>query len=92
MLAVIAKPYARLAGAVLLSGALMGGFYWHAYRRGAEAVRIENLKAEVEAFKNRSDVDAKVQSLGDYDLCIHLGGLPDDCAVVRGLDESAPAK
>jgi hypothetical protein len=50
-----------------------------AYMRGQDAAKLDLLKARLEAERARQEVDDAVKSLSDRDLCIRLGGLPDDC-------------
>lgn len=58
------------------------------YMKGREAGKVEQLKDSVEAYKTRNEINNEVNNLDDIALCIELGGLPDECNELRGLDET----
>lgn len=59
--------------------ACFAALLYGAYMRGLDAAKLDILKARLEAERSRQEVDNVVKSLTDRDLCIRLGGLPDDC-------------
>lgn len=59
--------------------ACFAALLYGAYMRGLDAAKLDLLKARLEAERSRQEVDNVVKSLPDRDLCIRLGGLPDDC-------------
>ena len=58
------------------------------YIKGRTDGRVAQLQGAVDAYKNRKDIDHATASLGTYALCIELGGLPDECAKLRGLEQA----
>lgn len=58
----------------------------YAFNAGRNAERVAVLKAEVEAYKARNKVDEKVAGFDDVAICLRLGGMPDECDQLRGLD------
>lgn len=62
------------------------------YMKGRSDGKIEQLKGSVEAYQERGDIDNETRNLGDYGLCLRVGGLPDQCNELRGLDQAAPAE
>jgi hypothetical protein len=70
-------------GIFLIIAFMIGAF---GYMKGREAGKVEQLKDSVEAYKNRNEINNEVNNLDDIALCIALGGLPDECNELRGLD------
>lgn len=70
-------------GIALTIAFMIGAF---GYMKGREAGKVEQLKDSVEAYKNRNEINNEVNNLDDIALCIALGGLPDECDELRGLD------
>lgn len=62
------------------------------YYKGREAGKIDQLKATVAAERNRGDVDNDVARSSDYDLCVRVGGLPEQCDELRRVEEATPAQ
>ena len=74
-----------VAGALLVSGPV----YLNGRADGRELGRVAALEQAVKAYQQREDIDNATGNLSDTELCVILGGLPDECAtVVRGLDET----
>ncbi|RVD44653.1 hypothetical protein EN742_01685 [Mesorhizobium sp. M4A.F.Ca.ET.020.02.1.1] len=74
----------KLGAATLICvGLFLGG-----YAKGRSDARVAVLADTVKAYKKRTDVDAKVRNMDAADLCIELGGLPDDCEQLRGLEQN----
>lgn len=65
------------------------GVYFYGHSAGLRDGRVEQLEKSIQAEKDRKNVDQDIAGLDDYDLCIRVGGLPDDCEQLRGVD--APA-
>ena len=62
------------------------GIYFYGHATGKQAGRVEQLEKSVQAEKDRKNVDQTVAGLDDYELCVRVGGLPDDCQQLRGVD------
>ena len=74
------KFYFLAAICILCAGLIALG-----YLKGRSDGRVEVLNATVRAYEKRSKVDNEVQDLSRFDLCVSLGGLPGECARVRGV-------
>jgi len=60
--------------------------YWQGRQHGREAT----LKAAMQAYQSRGQINETVQNLNPVALCLALGGLRDECAdLMRGLAEAA---
>lgn len=78
------KSYFIIAIAILALGiAVMG------YLKGRYDGRVELLNATVRNYEKRAKVDGTVENLGRFDLCISLGGVPDECSRLRGVEKTA---
>ena len=67
--------------AFIIGLGVVGGvnLYNAGYKSGSRNV-IEALQKNKESnIKLKGKTDAQIDALSDYDLCIILGGLPDDC-------------
>ena len=60
--------------------------------KGQASARIKQLEGTVEAHETRNKIDDAVSRAGDYDLCIRLGGLPDDCDKLRRVETPSSSK
>lgn len=76
---------AWLAGVLALC-VLIVGLRWQAYQAGAEAGRVAQMREAVEAYQKREDIDNEVHGMGAVRLCIDLGGVPDECEQLRGME------
>lgn len=56
-----------------------------AYLKGRSDGRVEILNSTVRAYEKRGKVDNDVENLSRFDLCVSLGGVPDECSKLRGL-------
>ncbi|RCL03038.1 MAG: hypothetical protein JSC189_000448 [Candidatus Tokpelaia sp. JSC189] len=76
----------------LIISCLAVGFasgFFHGQRIGRKVA----LKGAVIAYQKRERINGDVSKLNDIDLCIALGGLPDECAsLVLGMAESLEDK
>jgi len=88
MMAALASLPARIGLAVLLGGAVWAG----GYLSGMNAGKLEQLADTVKAYERRETINEKVQAATRYDLCVSLGGMPDQCNELRGLDKAASGK
>lgn len=71
------------AGAAVAIGLAFGA----GYVKGLAAGRIDQLQDTIEAYEDRNGVDETVEGYDRVALCIELGGLPDECAELRGVEE-----
>lgn len=78
----------------IVCGLLFGGLLALpiGYVKGKTAGKVAQLQGAVDAFKNRKDIDYATSNLGAYALCIELGGLPDECGQLRGVDKAPEGK
>lgn len=83
----ITKLYMAIAGLAFL-GLVFGAGYW----KGNTDGRVRVLADTVKAHQKREGIDDAIGSLDDVSLCIELGGVPDECAQLRGLEETAEGK
>lgn len=75
--------FGRIGWAIAGAGlgvALFTGAMVYAYQRGAESERLDAMRRSVEILRERSKNDAAIRNMSDRDLCIELGGVPDECA------------
>lgn len=77
----MAKTYLWVVIAVLF-GASLGGSYLY----GKQAGRVTQLERSIKLEKARKNVDNDVAHRDDYQLCISVGGVPDDCEQLRRVD------
>ena len=83
----IPPPYKIVAVFALVGTAAIVG-----YVKGNSAGRIEQLQDTVEAYEKRKGIDNAVSSVDRHRVCVDLGGMPDECEQLRGLDEAAEGK
>lgn len=83
--------YTKLIGGAIVVLMIIGS-YWYVYHLGYSAAQTDTLKASVEAYKKRGGIDEDVKNLGDYQLCLELGGLPSDCEQLRRVVPSTQDK
>ena len=83
-----ARPF---MSSLVITGILLG-LIGLGYVKGRSDGKIEQLKGSVEAYQERGDIDNETRNLGDYDLCLRVGGLPDQCDELRGLEQTTPAE
>lgn len=74
-------------------GALMGAtIFAGGFVSGRKSGQMEQLADTVEAFQKRGKIDAATGSKSSFELCTSLGGLPEQCAELRGMDEAPGAE
>ena len=83
----IPLPYQILGVVALIAAAFSFG-----YHKGIGAGRVAQLKDTVAAYETRTDIDQNTGRLGDRDICIALGGLPEQCDELRGLEPASEGK
>lgn len=66
--------------------AVVAAVFAAGYVKGKGDGRVAALKDTVAAYQKRDDVDATVRNMDSVHLCVELGGLPDECAGLRGLE------
>lgn len=66
--------------------------YTYTYNEGKKAERIEQLKADVEAYKKREGIENEVHDMDNSRICIELGGLPDECNELRRMEAATQGK
>jgi len=88
VIALLATPLGR-AAAVLVAVSLVGAaVYGAGYWASSTATDNERLKDTVEAHETRNTIDNDVGSRSRRDVCIGLGGLPDECDELRGVEKA----
>lgn len=60
-----------------------------AYALGKRGGRVEQLEDIVEAERERRDIDDNIQTLSDYDLCLRLVRMPEQCQQLRRVAPTA---
>ena len=75
-----------VAGALLVSGPV----YLKGRADGAALAELAQLKDTVKAHETRNQVDQDVDALSLVARCLELGGMPERCNELRGLDQTAP--
>jgi hypothetical protein len=53
---------------------------------------VARLEADVNAHIKREGIDHEVDGMERYRICLDLGGLPNDCGQLRGVDETTEGK
>lgn len=86
-MSVIPLPYQILGVIALVAAAYALGHY-----KGVDAGRVAQLKDTVAAYETRKEIDQNTGRLGDVDVCIALGGLPEQCDELRGVEPTSEGK
>lgn len=73
------------AGALAISAPL----YFYGKHEGRRAAEVARLEADVKAYIDREGIDHEVDGMDRYRICLDLGGLPDRCGDLRGVEEAA---
>lgn len=82
----LARPWVIAAVSAVVA---LGGVYLWGRLDGRSVGKVEQLQTTVDAIEDRKEIDNEVSDLGRDELCLALGGLPDDCAAVRRADKAA---
>jgi len=81
-------PYRIGIYVLFLSAAFASGFFY-----GCESGRKKAFQSAVIAFQKREKIDNDISKLGSVELCIGLGGVPNECtSFMRRLDQTATVK
>lgn len=83
------SPAGKALGAFLGVSTIAGTLYLKGRSDGRQAERVAFLKAAVQAYTKREGIDHEVDAMDRYRICLDLGGLPGQCAQLRGLEETA---
>lgn len=71
-----------VAGAILAAGPL----YLYGVHEGKQQAVAAQAIETAKSYKERAEINDKVESLDAIALCLQLGGLPDECTVeLRGV-------
>ena len=81
-----------LATKAFLVCALIATAFAGGYLSGHTAGKNKQLADTVEAFQKRGKIDAAVDGKSDFELCIAVGGVREQCDELRGLDKAAPGQ
>ena len=79
-----AIPWQIYAGAALVFIAV--GLYAYGYQEGKTAAKLETIKSDLQAYREREAIDNETSELSDYDLCLWIGRMPDDCRELQRVD------
>ncbi|WP_271896344.1 hypothetical protein [Candidatus Phyllobacterium onerii] len=72
------------AGAFLAAGPVYLYGTYQGRQQAAVAVAVETAKS----YKERAEIDDKVQTLDAIALCLQLGGMPNECVIqLRGVEK-----
>jgi hypothetical protein len=77
-------PAAGLLGALVVSP----GVFLYGKHEGRQAAAVDRLEADITAYVKREGIDHEVDGMERYRICLNLGGLPDDCGQLRGVEEA----
>lgn len=80
------------AGAALGALVASGPVYLYGKHEGRQQAAVAALEADVKAYIKREGIDHEVDSMERYRICLDLGGLPDDCEQLRGVEEATEGK
>lgn len=93
LLAFIPGPVKEAVLAALAAVIAIAGVYLYGKHAGHQAAIVSTLKAEAKAYGDRAHEDQTVDALDRVALCRQLGGLPEQCARLRGMAEDpGPAR
>jgi hypothetical protein len=72
--------------AFAVAGLIIAGLI---YRAGQTSTQIDKLKDTVKAHETSDRISSEVDEMGLVARCLELGGMPDKCDELRGLDPAA---
>lgn len=81
------KIYLIAAGIAVAAAFIIAGLI---YRAGKTSTEIDTLKDTVKAHETSDRISSEVDEMGLVARCLELGGMPDKCDELRGLDKTAP--
>lgn len=85
LLRLVPMPWLLVGGMGIVVA--FGGVYGLGYVNGVSAGRVEAMKDTVAAYQKREGVDHAISGLDAVALCIELGGMPDECNELRGMEK-----
>ncbi|MGB3536779.1 MAG: hypothetical protein WBA42_01330 [Mesorhizobium sp.] len=80
------------AGAAMGALVAAGPAYLYGKHEGRQQAAVARLEADVSAHIKREGIDHEVDGMERYRICLDLGGLPNDCGQLRGVDETTEGK
>lgn len=80
------------AGAALGALVASGPAYLYGKHDGRQQAAVARLEADVDAYVKREGIDHEVDGMDRYRICLDLGGLPNDCEQLRGVEETTQGK
>ncbi len=80
------------AGAALGALIASGPLYLLGTHNGRQQAAVARLQADVDAYVKREGIDHEVDGMERYRVCLDLGGLPNDCEQLRGVEETTEGK
>ncbi len=80
------------AGAALGALIASGPLYLLGTHNGRQQAAVARLQAGVDAYVKREGIDHEVDGMERYRICLDLGGLPNDCEQLRGVEETTEGK
>jgi hypothetical protein len=80
------------AGAALGALVASGPAYLYGKHAGRQQAAVARLEADVDAYVKREGIDHEVDGMDRYRICLDLGGLPNDCEQLRGVEETTQGK
>lgn len=81
-----------IAGAIVGAVIVSGPVYFYGKNEGRQQAALARLEADVNARIEREGIDHEVDGMERYRVCLDLGGLPDNCRQLRGMDETPEGK
>lgn len=57
--------------------------HWFMFEQGKDTARNAVVKAEIEAYVAQDKIKNRINNISAEQLCIGIGGLPDDCRKLR---------
>ena len=81
-----------ISGAVLAGAVALPIAYTIGKHDGRQQAAVAALEADVDAYVKREGIDHEVDGMERYRICLDLGGLPNDCEQLRGVEEAPEGK
>lgn len=76
--------------AVLAAFLMAVGGYAYGTIKERQRTAVAAAEATAKAIQKRADVDEQIIGMDSYRLCLQLGGLPEQCNELRGLEANQP--
>ncbi|NKE77584.1 hypothetical protein [Ochrobactrum sp. MC-1LL] len=78
--------FAALVAAFLL----VGGGYFYGNAKARHEAALAAAEATAKAIQKRANIDEKIIGMDAVALCLELGGVPEQCNELRGLEADQP--